>query len=182
MCFCYLTSHHKPPPPPQHTHTHTHTHTTKNKQTCIALYSFGTLAAYASMFASSTASVICSNALGTACDVYAAHPAPVCLSLYYVMMGVFAAIVVTLALKDMGDQAFVQKLLTGYRIVAFVVMLFTISVKLAADKDVLADRYVCVCEWVCVFGEGGKEEKEEGRGGGGGGGGYLVNFIKILFR
>jgi hypothetical protein len=71
-------------------------------------YAFGTLAAYSSMFASSTASLFCDNVLKQPCDVFGAHPAPACITSYYMFMGLFALIVISLALRDMGDQAAVQ--------------------------------------------------------------------------
>lgn len=110
-------------------------------QLIMVLYCVGSLWSYASVFASSMSSLFFSYALGGACDVYGDDPSAGCLTGYYAFMGVFAAIVLSMVLMDLSDQATVQKFLSGYRIVAFLLMLVTMLVKLAVDGgDVVTAR------------------------------------------
>lgn len=102
-------------------------------QAVMVLYCVGSLWSYASVFASSMSSLFFSFALGASCDVYADDPSSGCLTGYYVFMLIFAVVVLSMVLMDLSDQAAVQKFLSAYRIVAFLLMLATMIVKLAVD-------------------------------------------------
>lgn len=111
-------------------------------QAVMALYCVGALWSYASVFASSVASLFFSYALGDDCDAYALQPSAGCLDAYYVGMAVFSAIVISMVLLDISDQASIQKFLSVYRIVALLLMLVTMLVKITVDGgDALAARY-----------------------------------------
>ncbi|KAL4146885.1 hypothetical protein PRNP1_010641 [Phytophthora ramorum] len=111
-------------------------------QLVMGLYCIGSLWSYASVFSSSTASLFFSYVLGDSCDVYGDSPSSGCLEGYYVFMAIFSAIVLSMVLMDISDQALVQKFLSVYRIVAFVLMLVTMLVKVASDgHDIVASRY-----------------------------------------
>ncbi|RLN92828.1 hypothetical protein BBJ28_00011740 [Nothophytophthora sp. Chile5] len=114
-------------------------------QLVMGLYCIGSLWSYASVFASSMASLFFTYVLGDSCDVYGDSPTGGCLDGYYVFMAIFSAIVLSMVLLDISDQALVQKFLSVYRIVAFVLMLVTMLVKLASDGgEALTARYTAV--------------------------------------
>ncbi|TYZ68825.1 hypothetical protein PybrP1_011949 [[Pythium] brassicae (nom. inval.)] len=114
-------------------------------QAVMALYCIGALWSYASVFASSVASLFFSYVLGDACDAYAPQPLAGCLDAYYVGMAVFSAIVVSMVLLDISDQAAIQKFLSVYRIVALLLMLVTMLVKIAVDGGgALTARYTAI--------------------------------------
>lgn len=111
-------------------------------QVVMGLYCIGSLWSYASVFSSSTASIFSTYVLGESCDVYSDHPSPGCLDGYYVFMAIFSTIVLSMVLMDISDQALVQKFLSVYRIVAFALMLVTMTAKVASDgSGVVTSRY-----------------------------------------
>ncbi|KDO30008.1 hypothetical protein SPRG_05197 [Saprolegnia parasitica CBS 223.65] len=117
-------------------------------QTVLVLYCIGTLWAYASIFASSVASVFHTFVLGDVCDVYAANASSGCLESYYGFMALFAVMSIALVLMDLGDQANIQKLLSGYRLLAFGIMLSTIAFKLSVDgADAISARLATRAHW-----------------------------------
>lgn len=114
-------------------------------QVVMALYCIGALWSYASVFASSVASLFFSYVLGDACDAYALHPTAACLDAYYVCMAIFSAIVISMVLLDISDQASIQKFLSVYRIAALLLMLVTMLIKIGVDgTDALAARYTAI--------------------------------------
>ncbi|KAE9021208.1 hypothetical protein PR003_g12487 [Phytophthora rubi] len=114
-------------------------------QLVMGMYCIGSLWSYASVFSSSTASLFFSYVLGESCDVYGDAPSSGCLDGYYVFMAIFSAIVLSMVLMDISDQALVQKFLSVYRIVAFALMLLTMLVKLLSDgSDLVASRYAAI--------------------------------------
>lgn len=111
-------------------------------QLVMALYCIGALWSYASVFASSVASLFYSYVLGDSCDAYAAHPTAGCLDAYYVCMAIFSAIVISMVLLDISEQASIQKFLSVYRIAALLLMLVTMLIKIGVDGgDALSMRY-----------------------------------------
>ncbi|KAF0720262.1 Aste57867_449 [Aphanomyces stellatus] len=102
-------------------------------QVSLLLYSFGSLWSYASIFASSTASMFFTYALHDSCDVYSTAASAACVHSYYVSMVLFSALVVAFVLMDMGEQASIQKFLTIYRILALFLMVLTMAIKLSSD-------------------------------------------------
>lgn len=111
-------------------------------QLVMALYCIGALWSYASVFASSVASLFYSYVLGDSCDAYAAHPTAGCLDAYYVCMAIFSAIVISMVLLDISEQASIQKFLSVYRIAALLLMLVTMLIKIGVDGgDALSARY-----------------------------------------
>ena len=114
-------------------------------QVVMASYSIGTLWSYASVFASSVASIFFTYVLGATCDAYADAPSTGCLDAYYVCMAVFAAIVIFMVLLDIHEQAAIQSFLSGYRIVALALMLGTMVLKMGVDGPAaIADRYASI--------------------------------------
>lgn len=114
-------------------------------QLVMGSYCIGSLWSYASVFSSSTASLFFSYVLGESCDVYGDAPSSGCLDGYYVFMAIFSAIVLSMVLMDISDQALVQKFLSVYRIVAFALMLITMLVKVLSDGgDLVAARYSAI--------------------------------------
>ncbi|KAF1779632.1 Amino acid transporter, transmembrane domain [Phytophthora cactorum] len=83
-------------------------------QLVMGSYCIGSLWSYASVFSSSTASLFFSYVLGESCDVYGDDPSSGCLEGYYVFMAIFSAIVLSMVLMDISDQALVQKFLSVY--------------------------------------------------------------------
>ncbi|EQC35976.1 hypothetical protein SDRG_06718 [Saprolegnia diclina VS20] len=117
-------------------------------QTVLIFYCMGTLWAYASIFASSVASVFQTFVLGNVCDVYAANASSGCLESYYAFMALFAVMSIVLVLMDLGDQASIQKVLSGYRLLAFGIMLSTIAFKLSVDgADAISTRLAARAHW-----------------------------------
>uniref|UniRef100_K3X2M8 Amino acid transporter transmembrane domain-containing protein n=2 Tax=Globisporangium ultimum (strain ATCC 200006 / CBS 805.95 / DAOM BR144) TaxID=431595 RepID=K3X2M8_GLOUD len=111
-------------------------------QIVIALYCIGALWSYASVFASSVASLFFSYVLGDSCDAYGISPSMGCLEAYYVSMAVFSVIVISMVLLNISDQASIQKFLSVYRIAALVLMLVTMLIKISVDgSGALGDRY-----------------------------------------
>ncbi|CCI41091.1 unnamed protein product [Albugo candida] len=111
-------------------------------QLVITLYGIGSLWSYASIFASSLASIIMTQIMEIPCDVYGPNPSNSCLDAYYTIMAFFAVIVISMVILNLSEQANVQKILCFYRVLAFSLMLATILVKLCADgADVLWIRY-----------------------------------------
>ncbi|GLE00944.1 hypothetical protein PINS_up009741 [Pythium insidiosum] len=111
-------------------------------QIVLGLYGIGALWSYASVFASSMASLFFSYVVGETCDAYAAAPSAGCLDAYYVFMAIFSAIVISMVLLDISEQASVQKILSVYRIVALALMLLTMVIKLGVDgSTMLQQRY-----------------------------------------
>ncbi|DBA00584.1 TPA: hypothetical protein N0F65_007713 [Lagenidium giganteum] len=111
-------------------------------QIVMALYGIGTLWSYASVFASSVASIFFEYVLGDKCDAYAANVASGCLDAYYINMVIFAVIVISMVLLDISEQASIQKFLTAYRILALFIMLVTMLIKMGVDGgDAIAARY-----------------------------------------
>ncbi|CAI5720812.1 unnamed protein product [Peronospora effusa] len=114
-------------------------------QLVMGLYCIGSLWSYASVFSSSTASIFFTYALGETCDVYGDSPSSECLEGYYVFMAIFSVIVLSMVLMDISDQALVQKFLSVYRIVAFALMLVTMTIKVVADgSEVITSRYSAI--------------------------------------
>ncbi|OQR81795.1 hypothetical protein THRCLA_23295 [Thraustotheca clavata] len=110
-------------------------------QTVLILYCLGSLWSYASIFASSVASIFYTYVVGGSCDAYSTTASSGCIEAYYGFMAVFAVVSITLVLMDLGDQAGIQKFLAVYRIVVFVVMLVTLAIKLGVDGwDSVVDR------------------------------------------
>ncbi|OQR98708.1 hypothetical protein ACHHYP_08273 [Achlya hypogyna] len=102
-------------------------------QGVLVLYCLGSLWSYASIFASSVASIFFSFVLDDSCDAYSPSASSGCMEAYYGAMAVFSIISIILVLMDLGDQATIQKILSAYRILAFALMLGTITVKLVVD-------------------------------------------------
>ncbi|KAK1930469.1 Transmembrane protein 104 [Phytophthora citrophthora] len=114
-------------------------------QIVMGSYCIGSLWSYASVFSSSTASLFFTYVLDDTCDVYGDSPSSGCLDGYYVFMAIFSAIVLSMVLMDISDQALVQKFLSVYRIVAFALMLVTMTIKVVSDgSDAVASRYAAV--------------------------------------
>eukprot|EP01134_Creolimax_fragrantissima_P001889 CFRG1889T1 len=110
-------------------------------QFVMTAYAMGTLWLYASIFSSSVSAIFFTYVLHDECDVYASIHSNRCEASYFVCMAIFACIVITLGLQDLGDQALVQKMLSAYRVVAFFVMVITLIIKLSFDsKEEVADR------------------------------------------
>ncbi|KNC81931.1 hypothetical protein SARC_05781 [Sphaeroforma arctica JP610] len=109
-------------------------------QLVMTCYAMGTLWLYSSIFSSSVSAIFFSYVLHTECDVYAPIHSNRCEASYYVCMAIFATIVITLGLQDLGDQAVVQKLLSLYRVVAFVIMITTLIVKIAVNPNFVPHR------------------------------------------
>ncbi|RHY00714.1 hypothetical protein DYB36_013047 [Aphanomyces astaci] len=100
----------------------------------LVLYSFGCLWSFASIFASSCASMFYTYVVvGDTCNAYAFDATSGCTAAYLASMFVFSILVVGLVLMEMGDQARIQKFLTIYRIVALSLMVGTMSFKLYVD-------------------------------------------------
>ncbi|EQC41620.1 hypothetical protein SDRG_01578 [Saprolegnia diclina VS20] len=117
-------------------------------QTVLVLYCLGSLWSYASIFASSMASIFHTFVVGDFCDAYAANASGGCLEAYYGFMAVFSVISIVLVLMDLGDQATIQKFLSAYRILAFALMLVTITVKLGVDgADAITTRLASRQHW-----------------------------------
>lgn len=103
-------------------------------QIVLILYGIGALWSYASVFASSMASLFFSYVLGDAtCDAYAVSPSTGCLDAFYVFMALFAGIVISLVLLDISEQSSIQRFLSVYRVVALSLMLLTMVIKLSVD-------------------------------------------------
>ncbi|CAH0478299.1 unnamed protein product [Peronospora belbahrii] len=114
-------------------------------QLVMGLYCIGSLWSYASVFSSSTASLFFTYALGDTCNVYGDSPTSGCLDSYYMFMAIFSTIVLYMVLMDISDQALVQKFLSAYRIVAFALMLVTMTIKVVTDgSEVVASRYAAI--------------------------------------
>ncbi|CEG37354.1 amino acid [Plasmopara halstedii] len=114
-------------------------------QLVMGLYCIGSLWSYASVFSSSTASIFFNYVLNESCDVYGVDPSAGCLNGYYVFMAIFSVLVLSMVLMDISDQALVQKFLSVYRVVAFALMLVTMTVKVTSDgSDVVASRYTLI--------------------------------------
>ena len=90
----------------------------------MMLYSLCVLWAYAAVFAASVDSLFFRYALGEECNIYLA-PSLACSAGYTAFVLLFAVIVTYLSLQDVGDQAFIQQLLTSYRFSAFLTMIVT---------------------------------------------------------
>lgn len=99
-------------------------------QLCIALYAYGVLWAYGSVFASSVSSLFWQFAFDKECQIYA-NPSAECMYTYYGTLALFAFIVVPLACLDMSEQAVWQLIMTTYRFSAFVVMFVTLVAAIA---------------------------------------------------
>ncbi|TMW62153.1 hypothetical protein Poli38472_009646 [Pythium oligandrum] len=111
-------------------------------QLVLILYGIGALWSYASVFASSMASLFYSYVMGDSCDVYGLSQSSGCMNAYYVFMAVFSVITISMVLLDISEQASIQKFLSIYRVVALVLMLVTMIIKIAVDGfDVLEARY-----------------------------------------
>ena len=93
----------------------------------MMLYSLCALWAYAAVFASSVDSIFFRYALDEECNIYLS-PSFECSVGYTVFVLLFAVIVTYLSLQDVGDQAFVQKMLTAYRFSAFFLMIVTCAI------------------------------------------------------
>ncbi|KAI9982913.1 hypothetical protein PInf_006713 [Phytophthora infestans] len=114
-------------------------------QLVMGSYCIGSLWSYASVFSSSTASLFFTYVLGESCDVYGDDVSSGCLEGYYVFMAIFSAIVLSMVLMDISDQALVQKFLSVYRIVAFALMFITMTIKVASDgSEAVASRYAAI--------------------------------------
>ncbi|CAK5213173.1 unnamed protein product [Aphanomyces euteiches] len=117
-------------------------------QTVLVFYCLGSLWSYASIFASSIASIFYTFFLHGSCDAYAADASAGCLEAYYISMAVFSVVAIALVLMDLGDQAAIQKFLSVYRIVAFFLMLLTLTIKLYHEgADVISARVSSRGEW-----------------------------------
>nr|CCA14379.1 conserved hypothetical protein [Albugo laibachii Nc14] len=101
-------------------------------QLVITLYGIGSLWSYASIFASSLASIIMTQIMDIPCDVYGL-PSSSCLNAYYLLMVFFGVIVISIVILNLSEQANVQKILCFYRVLAFSLMLGTILGKLYSD-------------------------------------------------
>lgn len=112
-------------------------------QICLGLYSLGALWSYASVFASSIASISINYVYGETCDVFL-NPSVSCMDAYYISMAGYAVVVITLVLMDLGDQAGIQNFLAVYRFVAFGLMLATLSIKVFYDWNLLAGRVALI--------------------------------------
>lgn len=111
----------------------------------MGIYCSGALWSYASVFSSSMASIFYMFVYSTTCDVYSSGLiADGCQMAYLGAMGLFALVVLTLVLKDMQDQATLQRLLTLYRVVALSLMLITLIVKIAAEPSAMARRMAAI--------------------------------------
>ena len=93
----------------------------------MMLYSQCALWAYAAVFASSVDSIVFQYVLGESCNIYV-NPSWGCSAGYTVCVLVFAVIVTYLSLQEVGDQAVMQQLLTGYRFAAFLAMIATCAI------------------------------------------------------
>ncbi|OQS01584.1 hypothetical protein ACHHYP_00578 [Achlya hypogyna] len=110
-------------------------------QAVLCIYCLGSLWSYASIYASSVASIFYSYALNDSCDAYAINASTGCLNAYYGAMVIFSVLSIILVLMDLGDQQMLQKFLSAYRIVAFTLMLVTLTVKLVVDgSDAISAR------------------------------------------
>jgi amino acid permease len=111
-------------------------------QLVMGLYCLGSLWSYSSVFSSSMASIFFRYLLGEKCDAYSSHASAGCLDAYYIFMGIFSAIVITMVLMDLHEQASIQKFLSAYRILALVLMLGTMIIKMTSDgRAVITGRY-----------------------------------------
>eukprot|EP00124_Ichthyophonus_hoferi_P001177 Ihof_evm3s56 gene=Ihof_evmTU3s56 len=108
-------------------------------QFTMVLYSLGCLWSFGSIFASSLSAMVFSYAFNEPCNIYGDHSSS-CEISYFICMAIFSAIVLTLSLMELGDQAFVQSMLTVYRVVAFAVMFITLFIKLISDGDQVKTR------------------------------------------
>ncbi len=114
----------------------------------LIIYFTATLWSYACILASSTASIYFTYVVGGSCDVYSPSASTGCVDAYYISMAIFAVIALAMVLKDLGDQAMIQKILSGYRIVALSVMLITMAVKLSVDgSDSITARLKARGSW-----------------------------------
>ncbi|KDO29770.1 hypothetical protein SPRG_04887 [Saprolegnia parasitica CBS 223.65] len=117
-------------------------------QSVLVCYCLGSLWSYASIFASSTASVFFTYVLDDVCDVYAPHTSIGCMEAYYICMLLFTVMTITLVLMDLGDQAVIQKFLSAYRIIAFGIMFVTMAFKLSVDgASAVSDRLAAREHW-----------------------------------
>jgi amino acid permease len=121
-------------------------------QSVLVLYCLGSLWSYASIFPSSIASIFYSYILGDSCDAYSPTASYGCLEAYYGSMAIFAVIVLTLVLMDLGDQATIQKALSAYRIIALLLMLITMCIKLGVDgPEAISARLASRKSWAFNF-------------------------------
>lgn len=94
----------------------------------------GVLWAYAAVFGSSVAALFWQFALQGECDIYG-EPSFYCSLTYYIVLLLFAIIVVPLALMNVGEQATMQLVMTVYRFSAFAVMFVTLVIGLAYGSN-----------------------------------------------
>lgn len=104
------------------------------------LYCFGTLWAYSSVFPSSAATLYFSYVKHEQCDVFAEHVSSDCNLSYYIFQAIYAFIVVTLSIMNMSEAVMVQNVLALYRVVAFSIMLITLSIKISVDGSSAVER------------------------------------------
>ncbi|ETV92630.1 hypothetical protein H310_13081 [Aphanomyces invadans] len=117
-------------------------------QSVLVLYCLGSLWSYASIFASSIASMVFTYVWNDSCDAYAVDATASCVNMYYISMLVFSVIAITMVLMDLGDQATIQKFLSVYRIVALFLMLVTLLIKLSHEGiDVISARLAARDAW-----------------------------------
>jgi len=100
-------------------------------QASMSLYSLGSLWLYGTVFSSTLTSLFvvdilkqesCNSVNSSTCDWT-----------YLGFMLLYGIIVISLSLKDVGDQAFVQKMLTAYRLTAFMTIFIVLSIKLYVE-------------------------------------------------
>merc|ERR1719468_1106974 len=82
-------------------------------QMTVVFYCTTTLWSYSSVFASSVSSLFYTYALHDTCDIFGADPSSGCFTAYYGAMLLYAAIVIPLVLRDLGDQAVIQSVLSA---------------------------------------------------------------------
>lgn len=103
-------------------------------QAIIWFYCLATLWSYASVFASSAASMLIKQ-----CDI-TKDPSSSCEIAYCLSVAVYGVIVIALVVMDIGEQAKFQKFLSIYRIVALIVMLITMCIKIGFEGSQVAIR------------------------------------------
>ena len=125
-------------------------------QIVVILYGLVTLWSYASVFASSAASLFYMYVFGEMCNVFGDDPFPGCERAYFIGIFIFSCMVLTLVLMDLGEQVTIQNVLTVYRMMAFVIMLLTLVIKVSSEwNDLVSLRYksIGMANWP-KFGKG----------------------------
>ncbi|KAA6372003.1 MAG: hypothetical protein EZS28_032470, partial [Streblomastix strix] len=118
-------------------------------QIALVLYAFGALSAYISVFGSSLSNLIMRYIWQDPVDcVMEKDPSLNCQMMYSLCVFFFAVIVLILEIFELGNISFIQMFFTGYRILAFALIIISCIISLAYNGSYWVHPYISPSEIV----------------------------------